>query len=119
MQNVFYSKISILFIFSILIIFLLNFSTLPILQIINSFYDFSFYSFSLKLFNFFDYPIFFFGAFFFFLTSVFSLIFLSYLGFYGIFFLNFLSLFFFFVSLLYYIKPVFLFDYYYYIKLGK
>lgn len=88
---------------------------------LNFFQTFFFNNLDLNLnyFNLTDYPLFFWGAFFFFLTSIFSLIFSSYLGFYGIFVLNLFSLLFFFFSMILYVKSVFIFDYFYYIKLGK
>jgi hypothetical protein len=52
-------------------------------------------------------PIFFFFGLFFFLTTALSFLFLSYLGLYGVFILNFVSLFLFWVSLLFYIKEIF------------
>ena len=66
-----------------------------------------------------NYPLFFFGAFFFFLTSIFSLFFLSHLGMYGIFLINFYSLLFFFLSMIIYIKQILFSNYFYYINLGK
>ena len=53
-------------------------------------------------------PIFFLFGNFFLLTILFSFLFISYLGLYGVFFLNLFSLFFFWLSLLFYIKPIFI-----------
>ena len=77
---------------------------------LNSALNFSFLN--LFNFNFLDFisstPIFFlFGTFFLF-TIIFSFMFISYLGLYGVFFLNLISLFLFWLSLLFYIKPIFI-----------
>jgi hypothetical protein len=64
-------------------------------------------------------PIFFFLGCLFFLTTLLSWAFFSYLGLNGIFKLNFITLFFFWVSLLFYIKPIFLYQKVYLIKLSS
>lgn len=69
--------------------------------------------------NFNSYPLFFLGGLFFLFTSLTSLCFSPYLGLYGIFYLNFFSLFFFFISFLPYFNFLFLEDYFFYIKCGK
>jgi hypothetical protein len=120
MQSLSIYKYIFLFLFFPFLLFSKTFLEL-ILNFFNSI-DFFFFNFNLtKLlnFNFLDYPLFLGGAFFFFLTSAFSLIFLSYLGFYGIFFINLFSLVIFFFSMLFYVKSVFILDSFYYIKLGK
>jgi NADH:ubiquinone oxidoreductase subunit 5 (subunit L)/multisubunit Na+/H+ antiporter MnhA subunit len=58
-------------------------------------------------------------AFLFFLTSLFSLLFSSYLGFNGVFFSNFMSLLLFYLSFLNVFQNIFFNDIFYYVKLGK
>ena len=69
--------------------------------------------------NYLNYPVFILFAVLFFLTSFFSLLALSYLGFYGVFVLNFFSLFLLWLSVIPYFVSVFKLNNYYYINLGK
>lgn len=66
-----------------------------------------------------DYPLFILFGFFFMLTTFISLVLLHYLGIYGVFILNFISLFLLWVSLLYYIPLVFNDNIIYYVSLGR
>jgi len=77
----------------------------------NYFYNIVIYSLNL--------PIFFYFGILFLLTTVFSLLFLSYLGLYGVFILNFISLFFFWFSCLLYFNIFFIDNIFYKINLGK
>ena len=70
-------------------------------------------------FNYLDYPIFIWSGCFFLFSSLFSLFFLNYLGFYGIFVLNWLTLFFFWSSCLPYVSYILEENGYYYINIGK
>ena len=66
-----------------------------------------------------DTPLFFFFGCFFLLTIIFSFFFISYLGLYGVFFLNLFSLLLFWISLLFYIKNIMIDQIIYNIFLGK
>ncbi len=70
-------------------------------------------------FNFLNYPLFILFAVLFFLTSFFSLLSLSYLGFYGVFILNFIALFSLWASVLPYFLGIFSKNTFFYISLGK
>lgn len=74
---------------------------------------------STLLFNYLDYPVFILFAVLFFLTSLFSLLCLSYLGLYGVFILNLCSLFTLWLSFIPYFFTIMKFNNYYYISLGK
>lgn len=65
------------------------------------------------------YPLFLYFGFLFLLTTLFSLLFLSYLGLYGVFILNLISITLFWFSMLYYFNLVISNNYFYYINLGK
>lgn len=123
MKQIFFKNYFFLFIiFNILIFFFLNFHYFNFINMVSSLFnirEIDFSTFNLFSFNYLEYPLFFWGAFFFFSTSIISLLFNFYLGFYGVFILNFFSLIFFFISMILYLKPIFLCDYFYYIKLGK
>jgi hypothetical protein len=91
----------------------------PIFDYMLSFFDkYSFYfdiflslvnEYIIYIYNFLlNNPLFFWFGSFFLLTIIFSFLFISYLGLYGVFFLNLISLFFFWLSLLFYIKPIFI-----------
>lgn len=83
-------------------------------------FDTLYNSFSLGFsFNYTDIPFFFWFGSFFLLTIIFSFLFISYLGLYGVFFLNLTSLFCFWVSLLPYIKSIMVDQVVYNIFLGK
>lgn len=81
----------------------------------DSYFFFSFLSFFFNS----SYPLFFFFALFFFFSSFFSLFLFQYLGLYGIFLLNLLTLFFFFISLAVEMPSFFFENLYYKFKLGK
>jgi hypothetical protein len=70
-------------------------------------------------FNFLNYPLFILFAVLFFLTSFFSLLSLSYLGFYGVFILNFVSLSLLWASVIPYFLSIFSKNTFFYISLGK
>lgn len=86
-----------------------------ILKYFSSLYSFYFELTS----NFLSYPIFILFAVLFLLTSFFSLLSMSYLGFYGVFVLNFISLFLLWLSVVPYIASIMKFNNFYYISLGK
>nr|QLI42465.1 NADH dehydrogenase subunit 5 [Pseudocohnilembus persalinus] len=86
-----------------------------ILKYFSSLYSFYFELTS----NFLSYPIFILFAVLFLLTSFFSLLSMSYLGFYGVFVLNFISLFLLWLSVIPYIASIMKFNNFYYISLGK
>lgn len=65
------------------------------------------------------YPLFLYFGLLFLLTTIFSLIFLSYLGLYGVFILNLISITLFWFSMLYYFNLVISNNFFYYINLGK
>ena len=69
--------------------------------------------------DFLNIPLFFWLGSFFFLTIIFSFLFISYLGLYGVFFLNLISLFSFWISLLHYIKSIMIDQVVYNIFIGK
>lgn len=66
-----------------------------------------------------NYPVFFLFGFFFLCTTLISLIFLNYLGMYGVFILNFISLTLLWLSLLFYVDLIFSNNIIYYVSLGK
>lgn len=117
----FSNTLNFLIFFTVLLFYFFNFELLSYVNYIVNCCEFNlnFLNLNFSSICFSEYPLFFWGAFFFFLTSVFSLLFQFYLGFYGIFILNFVSLSFFFITMLLYVKSIFVLDYYYYIKLGK
>lgn len=92
---------------------------------INVFYKnaFGFFDFLQSInsfsFNYLDYPLFIWFGFLFLFSSLFSLFFLNYLGFYGIFVLNWITLFLFWSSCLPYFVYILELNGYYYINLGK
>lgn len=85
----------------------------------NSFFNNSVIFFSEVFNNYTNYPIFILFAVLFFLTSFFSLLSLSYLGFYGVFILNFATLFLLWASIIPYTYSIFKLNNFYYINLGK
>ena len=111
---------------------LYTFNNNPLILNLNNFFDLngfiSIYDcisisfFCLKdvvFYNFLDTPFFFWFGSFFLLTIVISFLFISYLGLYGVFFLNLISLGLFWLSLLPYIKPIMIDQIVYNIFLGK
>ncbi len=111
---------------------LYTFNNNPLILNLNNFFDLngfiSIYDcisisfFRLKdvvFYNFLDTPFFFWFGSFFLLTIVISFLFVSYLGLYGVFFLNLISLGLFWLSLLPYIKPIMIDQIVYNIFLGK
>lgn len=111
---------------------LYTFNNNPLILNLNNFFDLngfiSIYDcisisfFRLKdvvFYNFLDTPFFFWFGSFFLLTIVISFLFISYLGLYGVFFLNLISLGLFWLSLLPYIKPIMIDQIVYNIFLGK
>lgn len=90
--------------------FLYSFFEFSLCDFVNSF---QFFLCSFKL------PSFFFFACFFFFSSLFSLLLIPYLGLYGIFIFNLLTLFFFLVSLLLAMPDFFFFNSFYKIKIGE
>lgn len=114
----FFLLIFFFFFFNVSLTFFINFS-LKVFDFCLNYFWFFFNNLDFFSLNFFDYPLFLqFGLFFFF-TSLLSLLFQSYLGFNGIFFSNFFSLLFFYLSIFSIFKKVFFSNYFYYIKLGK
>jgi len=65
------------------------------------------------------YPLFLYFGLLFLFTTLFSLLFLSYLGLYGAFLINLISIFFFWLSMLYYFNLLFKYNTFYYINFGK
>ena len=74
-------------------------------------------NFSLELLN--KYPFFLLFALFFLFTTIFSLVFINYLGLYGVFILNFISILTFWLSMVYYFNLIMINNFFYYINLGK
>ena len=107
-------------------IFLINFRNFNIIynvdfyQIIlfNFFYDFCNFFIKISI-NYYLYPMFILFLILFLLTSFFSLLNISYLGFYGIFLINFISLFLLWISIIPYFISIFFNNNFYYISLGK
>ena len=86
--------------------------------ITQSFFEFSIFD-SVSYTHFLNYPIFILFGILFFITTIISLISLSYLGLYGVFILNFIALVCLWASILPYINFIFNENGYYYISLGK